>query len=145
MMKSKIKKWEDACKSEKVDSKALPDVSMIPEEHQKAIVSLYKLIIIIQAVNRELNGGKRWYPNWNDSNEWKYFYWPQIDADAKNPSGFGFSYSDCVSAYSSASAGSRLCSKSSEAALYVGNTWPELYKEYFIYMGLIKPEVKKKK
>lgn len=122
----KIKTFADACKALKLNPKHLPDVSLLPKEHQKAITAHYKLVIIVQALN------EGWTPNWNDISQWKYYPWFTIEADAKRPSGFGFSLTlyDCW--LTRTPVGSRLCFKSRELALYAGKQFKNLYKEYFL-------------
>jgi hypothetical protein len=85
----KIKTFIQACKKLGLDASKLPDVSCLPDIHQKAIIAHYKLIIIAQA----LNDG--WQPNWNDSNQGKYYPWFEIKADTKSPGGSGLVYHYC--------------------------------------------------
>ena len=121
-----IKSFENACVKLNLDPEALPDVSMIPEEFQKAIINGYKLMIIYKAIN------DGWTPNWNDSSEWKYYPWFWVEASAALSSGFGFSVSHYYYAYTHTHVGSRLCTNSSEKALYIAKTFQQEYKEYFL-------------
>lgn len=121
-----IKSFENACEKLNLDPKALPDVSMIPEELRKAIINGYKLMIIYKAIN------DGWTPNWNDSSEWKYYPWFWVEASAARSSGFSFSRSHCHCTRTNASVGSRLCTDSSEKALYIAKTFQDEYKEYFL-------------
>ena len=119
-MKNKIKTFEDACKALNI-STALPivnTVNTIPEEMQKAVHSHYKLMVITKALN------EGWEPNWNDSNEWKYYPWFSMGGSR------GFSYYGC-DGLSGSYVGARLCFKSHELAEYAGAQFKELYKEYF--------------
>ncbi|MCC6867050.1 MAG: hypothetical protein IT280_12920 [Ignavibacteria bacterium] len=137
----KIKSFEDACKARKIDPKALPEVSMLPVIHQKAIVAHYKLIIIAEAIN------DGWQPNWNDSNEWKYYPWFEVETDEDRPAGFGFSCTSYVGWSTITSVGSRLCFKTRETAVYAGKQFADLYKEYMLIMpeSEVKPKAGKKK
>jgi hypothetical protein len=117
-----IKSFEDACKRTGDDPLALPDVSGIPEEFRKPIIAAYKLFIIYKAIN---NG---WRPDWSDSNEWKYYPWYGVLS-----SGFGFSHSSYSYVHSSSSVGSRLCTDSSEKAVYIAEQFKDLYQDYFLY------------
>jgi len=117
-----IKSFEDACKKEGVDPEKLPDVSMIPEDFRKPIIAAYKLMIVFQAIN---NG---WKADWSDWDQYKYYPWFQVLS-----SGFGFDGSAYYSAYSYASVGSRLCTDSSEKALYIAEQFKGLYKDFFLY------------
>jgi len=127
MKMEKIKTFEDACKALKLKTD-LPDVSLLPEKHREAITAHYKLVIIAEA----LNDG--WEPNWNDSNEWKYYAWFEVEADKKNPSGFGFSTTDFGVSFARTGVGSRLCFRTRELALYAAKQFKDLYKQYFLIL-----------
>ena len=121
-----IKSFEDACKKLSVDPEKLPDVSMIPESFQKAIINVYKLFIIFKAIN------DGWEPNWNDWNENKYFPWLKVKASEALSSGFGFDLSIYYYSIASTCVGSRLCTDTSEKAIYIGETFQDEYKEFFL-------------
>ena len=115
----KIKTFEVACKALKLNpKKCLPDFSAYPKEHQAGMIAHAKLVIIAQALRGE------WKPNWNDSNQYKYFPWFDM-------SGSGFSCDGFAHDRSRSALGSRLCYQSSEVARYAGKTFLKLYKEYF--------------
>jgi hypothetical protein len=120
-----IKTFEDACKKENVDPEKLPDVSMIPESFQKAIVNCYKLFIIFKAINND------WVANWNDYYQNKYYPWFRV---LSSGSGFDFSNSNFNYDHSRTGTliGSRLCTDSSEKALYIGKQFGEEYAEFFL-------------
>jgi hypothetical protein len=121
-MKNKIKTFEDACTALGLDSKkVLPDFSMYPEKHQKAMLAHAKLIIIAEA----LNGG--WQPDWGNSSEYKYEPWFYMGGS----SGSGFAYGAYDDWYSASTCGSRLCFKSSELAKYTGQQFTDIYKDFF--------------
>jgi hypothetical protein len=126
MATARIKTYEQACKKLGINPKALPGVSKLPVKDRKAIIAHYKLVKIAQALNGE------WKPNWNDNSEGKYYPWFEVKADAKRPSGFGFSGADCGSWRTCTAVGSRLCFKSSELAVYAGKQFAKLYQEYFL-------------
>lgn len=117
-----IKSFEDACAKEGIDPEKLPDVSMIPEEFAKLIIAAYKLMVIFKAIN---NG---WKPDWSNYNQLKYYPWVRVLA-----SGFGFSHSyyDYVGTFTSV--GSRLCTDSSEKAMYIAEQFKAEYKDYFLH------------
>jgi hypothetical protein len=117
-----IKSFEDACVRLGLDPTKLPDVSCIPEEFAKPIIANYKLHIVYKAIN---NG---WRPDWSNWSHYKYFPWYRVLS-----SGFGFSVSDYVYVNSAASVGSRLCTDSSEKAMYIAEQFEDLYREYFLY------------
>lgn len=129
----KIKSFEDACKALGI-STVLPDVSKLDEISQKGVVSSYKLQIIARALNKvgeDGTGTEEWTPNWNDHNEYKYYPWFYMGKDGASPGG-GFRYGDFVYGYTDSFVGSRLCFKSAELARYAGNTFEDLYKDYFL-------------
>jgi hypothetical protein len=121
-----IKSYEDACKKLNIDPDQIPFVSMISKEMQKAIIAVYQLFIIFKAIN------DGWEPNWNDYNEYKYFPWLEIKASSALSSGFGFDSSLYNFTLSGTSVGSRLCTDTSEKAIYIGKTFQDEYKEFFL-------------
>jgi len=119
-----IKSFEDACKKENVDPVALPDVSMISEEFRKAIIAVYKLFIIFKAIN---NG---WVADFANYNQHKYYPWLSVLS-----SGFGFDYSSSYFDDANTFVGSRLCTDTSEKAIYIGQQFGILgqeYKDFFL-------------
>jgi hypothetical protein len=122
-MHTEIKTFEDACTKLGLDAaKLLPDFSMFPEQHQKAMKAHAKLIIIAEA----LNDG--WKPDWENGKWDKYYPWFVMGS----PSGSGFSFRGYDHWNTSSNAGSRLCFKSDEIAEYAGKQFEELYKDYFV-------------
>ena len=117
-----IKTFEDACKKMNVDPEKLPDLSAIPEEFAKPIIAYYKLLIIYQAIN---NG---WKPNWGNYNQYKYYPWFEILSP-----GFGFSGTIYDFGAADSTVGSRLCTDSSEKALYIAKQFEAEYQDYFLY------------
>lgn len=117
-----IKTFEDACNKENIDPAHLPDVSMLLEEFRKPIIAAYKLMIIFKAIN---NG---WVPNWNDSNQYKYYPWFGVLS-----SGSGFSLSTYSYAFTASGVGSRLCTDTSTKALYIAEQFKQEYQDYFLY------------
>lgn len=123
MTNQQITSFEHACQI-LGRSTALPEVSMLDEKHQKAIIAHYKLVIICQALN------EGWEPNWHDDDEYKWYPW--FDMDIKEESGSGLAFCGADRAYSYSSLGSRLCVKSEELAEYLGQTFIDLYRDYFL-------------
>jgi len=114
----RVKTFEDACQVLGI-STDVPEVKGLPRKHQKAIVANYKLIIIAEALN------EGWKPNWQDSNEYKYYPW----FDMSNPAGVGCSHTSLAASLTGASVGSRLCFKNRELAIYFGQTFTDLLNE----------------
>ena len=117
-----IKTFADACTKLALDPSKRPDVSMIPEEFGKSILAAYKLMIIYKAIN------DGWVPDWNNRDQYKYFPWYGVLS-----SGFGFSYSDYSYASTHSDVGSRLCTDTSEKAMYVAEQFKAEYQEYLLY------------
>jgi hypothetical protein len=114
----RVKSFEDACQVLGISTNA-PDVKGLPRKHQRAIVANYKLIIIAEALN------EGWKPNWQDSDEYKYYPW----FDMTNPAGVGCSNTYNAASYANASIGSRLCFKNRELAIYFGQQFTDLHNE----------------
>jgi len=125
-MKKTIMSFEDACEALGLDATKLPDVSMLPEADQKAVVAHYKLVVISRALN------EGWTPNWADDNERKYF--PYFEVEKKEGSGSGFGLSYLVFDYwrTHTHVGSRLCFKNSEVAEFACTKFKDLYEESFL-------------
>ena len=117
-----IKTFEDACKKEGIDPKYLPEFPAMPLEFVKPLIAAYKLMVIFKAIN---NG---WKPDWNNWDQYKYYPWFEVLS-----SGFGFSCSGYVYDYTHTGVGSRLCTDTSEKALYIAEQFGEEYKDFFLY------------
>jgi hypothetical protein len=117
-----IKTFADACKKVGVDPAALPDVSLVMEEFRKPIIAAYKLLIVFKAINND------WRPDWSNWTQYKYYPWFNVSS-----SGFGFSYSYYGYGYAITGVGSRLCTDSSEKALYIAKQFGPEYQDYFLY------------
>jgi hypothetical protein len=112
---------EDACKHLNFDINSIPDLSMLPGDLGEKFKAGILCAIFLMAIN---NG---WTPDYKNSNQVKYYPWPWVSS-----SGFGFSGSDCSSVYSSASVGSRLCTDSSEKALWALEKCKEHYEKWLL-------------
>ncbi|MCX6303299.1 MAG: hypothetical protein NTW82_14070 [Bacteroidia bacterium] len=117
-----IKIFEDACKKLSIDPLKLPDLNGIPEEFHKPIIAGYKLMIVYKAIN---NG---WRPDWSNWSQYKYYPWFRVSS-----SGFGFANSYYNYDIAIAHVGFRLCTNTSEKALYIGEQFKDLYQDYFLY------------
>lgn len=115
-----IKTFEDACVKTQTDASKLLESIAIFGKHSQAIIAVFKLFIIFEAIN---NG---WEPNWDDSDEYKW--WPYFNLS----SGFGMaSGSDYF--YSGTTCGSRLCTDTDEKAEYIAEQFQQEYKEFLLY------------
>lgn len=114
----RVKSFEDACQVLGISTN-VPEVKGLPRKHQKAIIANYKLITIAEALN------EGWKPNWQDSDEYKYYPW----FDMSNPAGVGYSSTNNAASNSIAAFGSRLCLKNRELAIYFGQTFTDLFND----------------
>jgi hypothetical protein len=80
-------------------------------------IAFKKLKIIARALN------EGWYPNWGNTNEYKYFIWWNMQG--------GFSYYDVGCHYSATGVPSALCFKSRELAEHMSNIAFNEFKEYY--------------
>ena len=125
--KEDIKTFEDAC--EYLDDLALiPNLDTMPEKYRKPLFAHYKLCIIAEAINTIENNGKHWTPDWENGQWDKYYPWFRMGSS----SGVGFSFGVGDGWSSGSGCGSRLCFISREAAIYAGEQFESLYKEYFV-------------
>ena len=125
----RVKSYADACdvlSVPQLDEKAMLSAGFRPDE-----IARRKLETITAALN------EGWKPDWNDTNECKYYPWFYItpgkgkdpDGNASNGASAGLSYAVTNGAASAANAriGSRLCFHDRRTALYAGNTFTDLY------------------
>jgi len=106
-----IKTFEDACE-------VINERFVIISGESYDETAYRKLKIIAKAIN---NG---WIPNWNDTNQRKWFPYFNLS------SGFGFSFSFCVYVSADTGVGSRLCFETEEKATYAGTQFLELYRDF---------------
>jgi hypothetical protein len=110
----KVESYEDACNKLGVPI-IYPQFINIDLKIAKRFLSEYKLTIIIKALN------EGWYPNWNDSNEYKYMPYFKIENE-----GFSFWYTFY---YTTTFVPSALLYKSNDLAIYSGIIFSDLYKD----------------
>jgi hypothetical protein len=124
------KKFISACKYLGISPK-LPDVSMLPKRDQLSLVSYYQITKIIEMENKKNNN---WQPNWNDSSQYKYCVWQQVQADEKRPAGFGFSTTYHDGWTTNSDVGSRLLVGNSETALRLGKELKQLFINWMLFV-----------
>jgi hypothetical protein len=110
-----IKTFEDACTELELTQE---DLLHIRNDDEPDEVAYKKLKIIIAAINQG------WIPDWNNGDQKKW--WPYFNLS----SGFGFSaaFYDCDG--TGTTVGSRLCFESQEKAIYAGQQFLDLYKDF---------------
>ena len=114
----RIKTFEDAM--EATGRKEMPDFSSFPEDMRKHFEALFKMVVIVEALN------EGWKPDWDNYNEAKYYPWFEM-----SPSSFAFDDSYCVDdfEFANAGSGSRLKLKSRELAKYCGEQFKDIWKD----------------
>jgi hypothetical protein len=126
MSYKKITTIEAAFKKQGLDPKIMPDVSMLPDRLKKYMLACYILPIIFEAVN------EGWTPDYTNSNQPKYSLWAYVDADKKQPGGFGFSLSNCDYSIADSSAGSRLSAETSDKLAHIFEHFKQLFIDHHL-------------
>ena len=112
----KIKTFEDAMNA--TGRKEMPDFSSFPEDMRKHFEALFKMVVIVEALN------EGWKPDWDNYSEAKYYPWFEMF-----PSSFAFCDSDCDYVLALAGSGSRLALKSEQLANYCGEQFNDIWKD----------------
>jgi len=124
-----LKSFESAAKFLGINPTELPEVSQLPEEHQKSVIAFYMLTIISMASWKQ--EGKE--INWSDWNQYKYYPWFDMSPEKKSVgSSSGFSCNDYDFDRTYSRVGSRLVYPTSEIATYVGKTHVQLYRDFMV-------------
>lgn len=122
----RVKTYEDACK--------VLGVEPINEQNAKAQgfrsdeIARRKLETIAAALN------EGWKPDWNNTDQYKYYPYFYIQENAKGKGSAGLSYASTTNAATNAYAaiGSRLCFYASRLARYASNQFTDLYEQILI-------------
>lgn len=122
----RVKTYEDACK--------VLGVEPINEQNAKAQgfrsdeIARRKLETIAAALN------EGWKPDWNNTDQYKYYpyFYIQENAKGKGSAGLSFAYTASAAAHAYAPFGSRLCFYASRLARYASNQFTDLYEQILI-------------
>ncbi|MCE9538716.1 MAG: hypothetical protein K8R85_05815 [Bacteroidetes bacterium] len=125
-MEKKFDNYEDCEKAVGLTPGTLPDVSMLPEKYRKSLIGDFQATIVTEAHN------DGWEPDFSNKNQPKYSVWPEIKADKKRPTGFGFSSSGYADSFTVTFVGSRHLLKSPELAIHVLEQFPEIYQAHLL-------------
>ena len=117
----RIKTFEDAM--EATGRKEMPDFSSFPEDMRKHFEALFKMVVIVEALN------EGWKPDVCNNEVERWYPWFKPNG---SPSSFAFCDSLCVCEYALAGSGSRLALKSEQLANYCGKQFLELWKEMLL-------------
>lgn len=135
-VRERVKSYEDACVE-----------LMIPvitnwEDMTMDEIAYIKLKTIVRALN------EGWLPDWEDSDQYKYWVWFDMSdlikcdscgvlrsvGNSNTQCGVAAAYASCDASYTGSVFGSRLALKSSELAIYCGNTFASLWAEYMLIL-----------
>lgn len=122
----RVKTYEDACK--------VLGVEPINEQNAKAQgfrsdeIARRKLETIAAALN------EGWKPDWNNTDQYKYYpyFYIQENAKGKGSAGLSFAITLYSASATAADLGSRLCFYASRLARYAGNQFTDLYEQILI-------------
>lgn len=122
----RVKTYEDACK--------VLGVEPINEQNAKAQgfrsdeIARRKLETIAAALN------EGWKPDWNNTDQYKYYpyFYIQENAKGKGSAGLSCAATRNAASYAIASVGSRLCFYASRLARYASNQFTDLYEQILI-------------
>jgi hypothetical protein len=114
----RIKSYSDACSELGILPLTISDFSALPEQDRESTYAYHQITMIVRALN------EGWEPDWNDSNQYKYY--PYFQAAA----GSGFSYGVFSYVLSYSYLGSRLVFKTSELAVYAGQQFLSIYNQF---------------
>lgn len=122
----RVKSYVDACKVlgiEPMNEQNMKAQGFRPDE-----VARRKLETITEALN------EGWKPDWNNTDQYKYYpyFYIRENAKAKAHAGLSCAHAYRPAASTAAHVGSRLCFHDSDTARYAGNTFTELYEQILI-------------
>ena len=117
----KIKTFEDAMNA--TGRKEMPDFSSFPEDMRKHFEALFKMVVIVEALN------EGWKPDVCNRDVERWYPWFKPNG---SPSSFAFFDSTYDNGFAGAGSGSRLALKSEQLAKYCGKQFLELWKEMLL-------------
>lgn len=122
----RVKSYTDACNVlgiEPMNEQDMKEQGYRPDE-----IARRKLETITEALN------EGWKPDWNNTNEYKYYpyFYIEENAKAQGAAGLSSAYAHNAATITAANLGSRLCFHDRETARYAGRTFTELYEQFLI-------------
>lgn len=115
-IKEKIKTFEDAM--EATGRKQMPDFSFCPQDMRKHFEALFKMYVIVEALN------EGWIPDWSNYDERKFYPWFYM-----SPSSFAFHDSSFGHEGAGAGSGSRLKLRTVGLAKYCAEQFLDIWKD----------------
>ncbi len=125
MLYTDIKTYEDACNVLNINPAEDLPYANPANAKQESLNAFAKLETIVKAIN-----GDEAFPDWTNSNQWKYYPWFWMNKASKTVSGLGLSYFDYVCDTSVSYVGSRLVFDSKEKAKYAANQFNDIYEKF---------------
>jgi hypothetical protein len=124
-MTSQIKTVEDAFNYTSRDIAVLELFKTLPDQDRAYTEACHKRMVVIEALNQEANGGKKWKPDWENGKWDKYYSWARLKRDK---AGVGFVVGDAgyVGTHATTTVGSRLCFMNEDLALYFNEQFADL-------------------
>lgn len=122
----RVKSYTDACNVLGIEP--MNEQDMKEQGYRPDGIARRKLETITEALN------EGWKPDWNNTNEYKYYPYFYIEENAKAQGAAGLSFANTINSASSTNANisSRLCFHDRETARYAGRTFTELYEQILI-------------
>lgn len=134
-IRERVKTYADACHILGISDSEEPEVIADGGLMRSDEIARRKLERITEALN------EGWRPDWNNTNEYKYFPWFRIlpgkgkDAEGKPvgaSAGLANANTYIAATYTYAYLGSRLCFHDSDIAAYAGDTFRDLYAQILV-------------
>ena len=122
----RVKSYTDACNVLGIEP--MNEQDMKARGYRPDEIARRKLETITEALN------EGWKPDWNNTDEYKYYpyFYIKENAKAQGTAGLAGAYSNCAATFTNALIGSRLCFKTEAMSDYAGRTFTELYEQILI-------------
>lgn len=117
-----INSYEDACKILGIQPLTLENFSHLPESQRQYYYSHHRIATAIEASKE----GHEF--DWNNSNEYKYYPWWDMETYGDAPAGSGFSYDVCGLTRTLARVGARLSTRSRAHTEHLAKVFFEDYR-----------------
>ena len=122
----RVKSYTDACNVLGIEP--MNEQDMKARGYRPDEIARRKLETITEALN------EGWKPDWNNTDEYKYYpyFYIKENAKAQDTAGLAGAYTNITASYTNAHVGSRLCFKTEAMSDYAGRTFTELYEQILI-------------
>ena len=122
----RVKSYTDACNVLGIEP--MNEQDMKARGYRPDEIARRKLETITEALN------EGWKPDWNNTDEYKYYpyFYIKENAKAQGTAGLAFAHTFSTASSTYACVGSRLCFKTEAMSDYAGRTFTELYEQILI-------------